>query len=122
MIDFVERHKSRSYFQRSASAEECRRMGETIMDNLKNLDIDIKHYGATMPLSQLASIEFSESTECILVNPWDKTTVENISSTIINSGIVCDDDGGIITIPVLENRFRLEQSVQELLKMLSEEK
>jgi len=63
--------------------------------------IHVDYYGASTPLSQLATITTPES-QLILVTPFDKSIVGEISKTIQNSdlGLNPSADSSVIRVPV----------------------
>ncbi|MSQ32733.1 MAG: ribosome recycling factor [Dehalococcoidia bacterium] len=71
----------------------------------------VEHYGATMPLNQLANISAPEA-RLITVQPWDKTAIQSIEKAILkaNLGFNPSNDGTVIrlAIPQLTEERRLE--------------
>jgi len=80
--------------------------------------IKVDCYGTKMSLSQLANISVPEP-QLIIIEPWDKSTLENIKKAILvsNLGANPSDDGNLIRIslpPLTEERR------EELAKIIRE--
>lgn len=83
-------------------------------------DIVVDYLGQKFRLSQLAAISTPEARQ-ILIQPWDKSYIESIVSTLGRTGIgvnpVVDKDVVRITLPPLTEEYR-----KNLIKSLSEKK
>lgn len=71
-------------------------------------DVKVDYYGTTMPLNQLASISVPEN-RLIVIQPWDKGSMNPIERAIINSdiGLTPNNDGSVIRLnipPLTEER------------------
>lgn len=63
--------------------------------------IKVNYYGAQTPLNQLATISAPEA-RMLIVQPFDKSTMEDIEKAIMSSGLGLNpnNDGSIIRIPL----------------------
>ena len=81
-------------------------------------DIIVECFGQKMPLKQLAAIS-SPSPKNIVIQPWDKSYIEQIEKAISQSSIgaapVVDQEVIRISLPPLSEEYR-----QSLLRVLSE--
>ena len=81
-------------------------------------DILVDCFGSKMPLKQLGSISCPEPRQ-ILIQPWDKSSVEAIERAVIASGLgaspVVDKDVIRVALPVLTEEFR-----KNLMRTISE--
>jgi ribosome recycling factor len=82
----------------------------------------IEHYGASMPINQVASISSADS-RTLSIQPWDKSAMAAIEKAIFeaNLGVTPQNDGEFIriTIPALTEERRLDLVKQS--KHLAEE-
>ncbi|MCB1145773.1 MAG: ribosome recycling factor [Leptospiraceae bacterium] len=78
-------------------------------------DIRIEAYGDVMPLNQLANISIPEA-RLILVDPFDKSQIQNIEKGIQKSGrnLNPQSDGSIIRIPLPDMS---EETRREMVKL-----
>ena len=83
-------------------------------------DIEIECFGKTFPLQQLGAISIPKSRE-IVIQPWDKSYIEPIVTTLSKSslGINPVSDGSVIrlSLPPLSSEYR-----ENLLRLISEKK
>ncbi len=79
--------------------------------------ITVDYHGARTQLKQLASLSVPES-RLIVVQPWDKTIVEEVEKAILRSdlGLNPVSDGNIIRIPIPQ---LTEERRRELAKMVN---
>lgn len=84
--------------------------------------ITVDYFGNATPLNQLATISVPES-RLILIQPWDKSTFENIEKAILHSdlGLTPSSDGTFIrlSIPPLNEERRKE--LDRVVKNIAEE-
>lgn len=84
--------------------------------------IKVECYNSRIPLSQLASISVPEA-RLIVIEPWDKSTIENIKRAILVSdlGVNPSDDGNLIRLsfpPLTEER---REEIAKIVKQWAEE-
>ena len=93
------------------------RTGRATPALLENISVQVQAYGSSMPLNQLATVTAPDA-RMLMVNPWDKSTVQEIERAIMNSsmGLNPASDGTIIRVPIpaLTGERR-----QELVKQVS---
>ena len=78
--------------------------------------IIVEHYGASMPINQLATITVPEP-RLLVVAPWDKTAMQHIERAIIKSdlGLTPMSDGNVIRLNIPQ---LTEERRRDLIKML----
>jgi len=85
-------------------------------------DLKIECYGQTMPLKQLANISSSQS-RTLIIQPWDKSIIENIERGIFKSPLgltpIVDKETIRINVPALSEERRKE--IQKILGEKTEE-
>lgn len=105
--------KTISFLERELSKLRVGRASPSLVEN-----IIIECFGEKFPLKQLAAIS-SPGPRQILVQPWDKSYIESIEKTILQSGLgmspVVDKDIIRISLPSLTEEYR-----KDLLRVLSE--
>lgn len=96
------------------------RSGRANPDLLSNIKVEA--YSQTMPLNQLANINVADAT-MLVVQPWDKSIVEDIRKAIIKSdlGISPVVDGEIIRLPLPPLTEERRQEYVKVLKQKAEE-
>jgi len=81
-------------------------------------DIKVSYYGQTLPLKQIATINTPQS-NVIIIQPWDKNAIANISKSISESGIginpIVDGESIRLAVPPLNEERR-----KEFVKILKE--
>ncbi len=89
------------------------RVGPELVENIK-----VEVYGSLMPLKSLASINVSDA-KSLLVQPWDKTTIENITKALISSdmGFSASNEGDSIRVSVPD---LTEERRQEFVKIVKD--
>lgn len=86
---------------------------------LESVQIEVSSYNAKMGIKQLASITAPEA-RLLVVNPWDKTTLNDIERGIRSAGLGLNpnSDGVIIRVPIPpltgERRKELIRKVRQL--------
>lgn len=79
----------------------------------------VEYYGSPVPLTQVANVS-SPDVRTILVQPWERSIINDIERAIINSnlGFAPSNDGNVvrITIPPMTEERR-----QQLVKMVKQE-
>lgn len=81
------------------------------------VQVEVKSYGAMMPITQLATIQAPDA-RLLTVTPWDKTTIKDIERAIVEEGLGLNpaNDGQLIRVPVppltAERRKALTRTVQ----------
>ena len=90
------------------------RTGRATTGLLEHIQVTI--YGSRMPLNQLASLSIPEP-RIILVQPWDKGTIQAIDKAIRESelGLNPINDGKLLRVPMPE---LTEQRRKELVKLV----
>lgn len=85
-------------------------------------EIKVDYYDSKLPINQLSTISIPEP-RLIVVEPWDKSLIENIKKAILiaNLGINPSDDGNFIRLslpPLTEER---REEIVKLVKQWAEE-
>lgn len=94
------------------------RTGRASPKMLDTVQVEVKSYGAVMPITQLATIQAPDA-RLITVTPWDKTTIKDIERAIVEEGLGLNpaNDGQIIRVPVppltADRRKALSKTVQQ---------
>ena len=105
------------YFLQDIKSIRTGRANTSLLENIK-----INYHGTDMPLNQLAQISVSDP-RSLLVQPWDKTSIEMVSKGIQASdiNITPQIEGDIlrINIPPMTEETRI--NVVKILKRRSEE-
>ena len=105
------------YFLQDIKSIRTGRANTSLLENIK-----INYHGTDMPLNQLAQISVSDS-RSLIVQPWDKTSIEMVSKGIQTSdiNITPQIEGDIlrIIIPPMTEETRI--NVVKILKQKSEE-
>jgi ribosome recycling factor len=85
-------------------------------------DIKVTAYSTQMPLEQLANINVADPT-LIVVQPWDKTIVNDIVKAIQSSnvGITPSVDGDLIRLPIPPLTTERREEYVKLMKQKAEE-
>ena len=109
-------NSSCDYFLQDIKSIRTGRANTSLLENIK-----INYHGTDMPLNQLAQISVSDP-RSLLVQPWDKTSIEMVSKGIQASdiNITPQIEGDILRInipPMTETRI----NVVKILKRRSEE-
>lgn len=89
---------------------------------IEHISVEVKSYGASMPLNQLGSVSAPDA-RLLVVNPWDKGTLRDIKEAIANAGIGLNpsDDGQIIRVPIPAlTSERRKEMVKQVGKMTEE--
>jgi len=84
--------------------------------------IRVDYYGTLTPLQQTASITIPES-RLIMIQPWDKTTIEHIEKAIqkANLGLSPTNDGKIIRIAIPPLTEERRKEMVKVVKKMGEE-
>ena len=110
-------NSSCDYFLQDIKSIRTGRANTSLLENIK-----INYHGTDMPLNQLAQISVSDP-RSLLVQPWDKTSIEMVSKGIQVSdiNITPQIEGDIlrINIPPMTEETRI--NVVKILKRRSEE-
>jgi len=93
------------------------RANASILDTLH-----IEYYGATMPLSQIASVSVPESST-LMISPFDKTAIKAIETAILKSelGLNPANDGNVIRLPIPPLTEERRKDLTKLVAKLAEE-
>jgi len=77
------------------------RTGRATPKLLEGVQIVVQSYGASMPITQLATIQAPDA-RLLVVQPWDKTTIADLERGILAAGLGLNpsNDGQIIRVPV----------------------
>ncbi len=75
----------------------------------------VEYYGSPTPINQVASISTPDA-RTIFVKPWEKSTINDIEKSIINSGLGFnpqnDGENVIISVPQLTEERRIQLTKQ----------
>lgn len=113
--------KAQDWLKREMSALRTGRASPALVENVT---VAVSSYGASMPLNQLATITAPDA-RMLVVNPWDKGTLQDIERAIQSSGLGLNpsNDGQIIRVPIPAlTGERRKEMVKSLGKMLEEAK
>lgn len=94
------------------------RTGRASTKMLDSVQVEVKSYGAVMPITQLATIQAPDA-RLLTVTPWDKTTIKDIERAIVEEGLGLNpaNDGQLIRVPVppltADRRKALTRTVQQ---------
>lgn len=109
--------KALESLERDLSTVRTGRASPKLVDNLQVL---VHAYGgSSMALNQLASIQAPDA-RMLVVNPWDKTTLNDIERAIVAAslGITPSNDGQVIRLPIpaltAERRRDLVKQVRQM--------
>ncbi len=93
------------------------RANASILDTLH-----IEYYGATMPLSQIASVSVPESST-LMISPFDKTAIKAIETAILKSdlGLNPGNDGNVIRLPIPPLNEERRRDLVKVVHRLAEE-
>lgn len=77
------------------------RTGRATPKMLDSVQVEVAAYGATMPITQLATVQAPDA-RLLTVTPWDKTTLRDIERGILEAGLGLNpsNDGQLIRVPV----------------------
>lgn len=98
------------------------RTGRATPQMLENVHVEVRSYGASMPLNQLASISAPDA-RMLVLNPWDKSTIPDIEKGIQSAGMGLNpsNDGQIVRVPIPALTMeRRKDMVRQLGKMVEE--
>ncbi|MDP3731326.1 MAG: ribosome recycling factor [bacterium] len=94
------------HFKGEASSIRTGRAVSSLVD-----EISVEHYGGKYQIKELASISIPEP-KTILIQPWDKSSVESIVKAIKNSNLglnpISDGQGVRLVMPALTEERRKE--------------
>ncbi len=84
--------------------------------------IQVEYYGATMPLTQIASISVPEPST-LMIAPFDKTAIKAIEHAILKSelGLNPANDGNVIRLPIPALTQERRKELTKLVNKLGEE-
>jgi len=85
-----------SYFKKELSHIRAGKARPALLDGIK-----VDYYGTQTPLNQLANVSAPEA-RMLLVEPYDKSSIENIEKAIMSAGLGLNpnNDGTVIRIPL----------------------
>ena len=98
------------------------RTGRATPQMLENVHVEVRSYGASMPLNQLASISAPDA-RMLVLNPWDKSTIPDIEKGILSAGMGLNpsNDGQVVRVPIPALTMdRRRDMVKQLGKMAEE--
>ncbi len=77
------------------------RTGRATPQLIENVQVDVTSYGAKMGLKEIASINAPDA-RLLVVNPWDKTTINDIERSIRAAGLGLNpnNDGQVVRVPI----------------------
>lgn len=89
-------HEAMDFLRREFSHIRAGKASPTLLDGIK-----VDYYGNQTPLNQLAGITAPEA-RLLVVQPYDKSSMENIEKAIMSSGLGLNpnNDGTVIRIPL----------------------
>jgi ribosome recycling factor len=98
------------------------RTGRATPKLLESVQVEVPSYGATMRLTELATIKATDA-RLLTVTPWDKTTVSDIERGIISAslGLNPSSDGQIIRVPVPPLSAERRQDLVKIVRRYGEE-
>jgi ribosome recycling factor len=85
---------------------------------LNSVQVNVSSYGATMPITQLATITAPDA-RLLVVQAWDKSTLSDIEKAIGSAGLGLNpsSDGQVIRVPIPaltgERRKQLTKNVRD---------
>jgi len=84
--------------------------------------VRVNYYGNMVPLNQTANVSVPES-RMILIQPWEKTMVEEIKKAILKSdlGLNPTDDGMVIRLPIPPLTEERRKDLVRAVRVLAEE-
>jgi ribosome recycling factor len=84
--------------------------------------IVVDYYGATTPLSQLATLSAPES-RLLVIQPYDPTALGNIEKAILKSdlGLTPNNDGKIVRVPIPQLTEERRKELVKHVKKIGEE-
>jgi ribosome recycling factor len=84
--------------------------------------IHVEYYGASMPLTQIASISVPEPST-LMIAPFDKTAIKAIEHAILKSelGLNPANDGNVIRLPIPALTQERRKELTKLVNKLGEE-
>ena len=95
------------------------RAGRASPQLIEGVQVDVTAYGAKMGLKEIASINAPDA-RLLVVNPWDKTTINDIERAIRSAGLGLNpnNDGQVVRVPIPpltgERRADLVRRVRQL--------
>lgn len=95
------------------------RTGRATPKMLEGVQVEVHMYGATMPLTQLATVQAPDA-RLLVLTPWDRGTIKDIERGIVEAGLGLNpsNDGSVIRIPVppltAERRRDLSKTTKQL--------
>lgn len=77
------------------------RTGRATPKMLEGVQVEVHSYGATMPITQLATVQAPDA-RLLVLTPWDKGTIKDIERGIVEAGLGLNpsNDGQVIRLPV----------------------
>lgn len=89
---------------------------------VENLQVTVQSYGSTMPLRDIAGITAPDP-RMIVVNPWDKGTIQDIERAIATAGLGFNpsNDGVVVRIPIPPLTGDRRQGLVKIVKQHAEE-
>ncbi len=96
------------------------RTGRASTSLLEGVNVD--YYGTLTPLRQVANILTPEPT-LIVIQPWDKSTLEEIERAILKAdiGLTPNNDGKVIRIPIPPLSQERRQELVRVVRKMAEE-
>ncbi len=89
---------------------------------VENLQVNVVSYGSVMPLRDIAGITAPDP-RLIMVNPWDKGTIQDIERAIATAGLGFNpsNDGQVVRIPIPPLTGDRRQGLVKVVKQHAEE-
>lgn len=110
-------HKSVENIQQEFAKIRTGRATPALLDSVK-----VSYYGATVPLSQAATITTPEP-RLLAIQPWDKNLIADFEKAILKSdlGLTPSNDGTFIRIPIPQLSEERRHDLAKLVKKFAEE-
>ena len=98
------------------------RTGRATPAMLDHVQVEVRAYGASMPINQLASVSAPDP-RLLVLNPWDKSTIRDIEKGIMAAGMGLNpsNDGQVVRVPIPALTMdRRKDMVKQVGKMVEE--
>ena len=98
------------------------RTGRASPQLIEGVQVDVTSYGAKMGLKEIASINAPDA-RLLVVNPWDKTTINDIERAIRAAGLGFNpnNDGQVVRVPIPPLTGERRADLVRRVRLLAEE-
>lgn len=98
------------------------RTGRATPALIEHLPVEVASYGSTMQMKELGGITAPDA-RLIVVNPWDKGTIQDIERAIATAGLGFNpsNDGVVVRIPIPPLTGDRRQGLVKIVKQHAEE-